>query len=327
MTRPNAACVLLLLATLLFPVGTAVRADSVIGLGITGPYPMEFVAEQDVGQLEGYVRVINDGGTTTGFYNVSVEGALASLPGWSVTAAPQAFLLDPGQSTKVAVTIACPSLMGEYAGGLRVSAYTSDNGSVGTGVAEIFVPIHVRLTPIGLVTHTDDRQVVAHITRPEVFTASNPALIDATQVAHCLLAITAIDAPCTITVANVSDLPTDRVPSTTRFHVSGRYLAITVNTSVTLTATLRVYYDGSDLDDAALEDALRLYRWDGAWQPVPSQVDAAEKSVWATIDQLSDWTVMAEVTAPLYLQWWVWALALVVLVGGALAVRWRGRLP
>jgi hypothetical protein len=287
---------------------------------------MVFVAEQDVGELAGYVRVINDGGTTTGFYNVTVEGALATLPGWNVTATPHTFLLAPEQSTRVEVAITCPSLMGEYEGGLRISASTTDNGSVGTGVAEIFVPIRVRLTPIGIVTYAYDQQVVAHITRPEVFTASNPALIDATQVAYCQLAITAIDAPCTITIANLSALPADQVPPATRFRASGRYLALTVNASVTLTATLRVYYNGSSLDAATLEaDALRLYRWDGAWQSVPSQVDAGEKYVWAAIDRFSDWTVMAAVPTPLYLQWWVWALVAVALVGGGLAVRWRGR--
>jgi len=142
-------CLFLILASGAHVISSAISVSQEnprIGLGVTGQNPMNFTAGIDVGELNGYIRVINDGGTDTGYYEISTEGQIAALEGWTITVEPQSFLLEPNESRKVDVSIHCPTVEGTYAGRLRVSAHAQQN-STGTGVAEISVPISVTLTP------------------------------------------------------------------------------------------------------------------------------------------------------------------------------------
>ena len=295
---------------------------SVIGLGVTGQYPMELVAEGDVGHLEGYIRIINDGGSVMGYYNVSFEGQIAGLDGWNVTLNPQIFALEPERSQKVNVVIEFPEVIGEFTCGIRVSAYSHQPGGVGAGIAEILVPVTVRLTSLSIIVQTTGQGTVTYINRPEIFTSQNPAIIDSSPGARCIIVITQISHPCKITVENISSLPAEVTSPSDRFKVVGNYLKITANTTISLNAVLKVYYDPEQLIREKLDAAaLKLYRWDGEWKPFESPVNTTDNSISATITGFSYWALMIRLQEPFYTQWWFWLPVVAAIVSAAVLLR------
>lgn len=294
-----------LVLALLFGVQTFSSVSSAtgptIGLGVSGQYPMVFAVEQDVRLLEGYIRVINDGGTMMGYYNISAEGQIVDLKGWNVTLNPKTFTLNPDQSQKVEVVIKCPEVIGEFTGGIRVSAYVSGAGMTGTGVAEVLVPVKIELLQLGMVIQATEYGTVTYINRPEIFTLKNPAIIDSKVAVGCVIAITGISQPCKITVENITSLPTEVTPPSVGFRVVGNYANIAVNTTLTLNATIKMYYKLEDLAAYGLdENTLKIYYWNETlhqWAAMtPSYLNKTDRYIGAVVNHFGLWALIGTKT-------------------------------
>jgi len=178
--------------------------------------------------------------------------------------------------------------------------------------------------------------IVCDIADPELVSAENPFIIDATETAATLLNITEISKPVTIIIRNVTAPPEGVGPPSGTFKVLGNYVEITASeTDITVNATIRIYYTPEQLEAAGLdEDTLEIHYWDatlGEWVAVESHVNTTEHYVWAIIDHFSLWVIMGKPLSPsIWTQLWFWALMgciIVVVVAATLYVVRRKRQP
>jgi len=299
--------------------------DSIVGLAVSGTYPMEFTAEKNVGKIEGYLNVVNDGGLITGYYNVSIEGQIVDLTDWDITITPTTFNLEPDESQTVKISIICAEVEGKYTGEIHVSAFIEESGIMGKGIAEILVPIEITLTPLGIIVYSTDLGTATEITRPELFTINNPAIIDSNPNAPCILFITQISQPCKITVENISSLSSEVSPPP-ELKVIGNYLKIDSNTSITFEAILEISYDPQQLNEDELDtETASIYIWEGEWRPLESEINTETHFISANIDQLGYFAVMIRTQEPVYTKWWVWFSVLIATIFMIVLVKTRLR--
>jgi hypothetical protein len=118
------------------------QIQAMVGLGVTGPNPINIIDIRGNKILHSYVRVINDGGNQTGFYNITVSGNLTQ-DGWKVTFNPAQFWLEPNEQKYVDVAIYCLDINETRTATITVSAYTAPNA---TGVSTQKINVSVTLT-------------------------------------------------------------------------------------------------------------------------------------------------------------------------------------
>lgn len=160
---------------------------------------------------------------------------------------------------------------------------------------------------------------ICDIANPELISAENPFIIDATETAATSMNITKISKPVTVIIKNVTAPPAGVEPPPGTFKLLGNYVEITASeTDVTVNATIRIYYTPEQLEAAGLdENTLKIHCWNatlGEWVAVESHVNKAEHYVWATIDHFSLWAIMGQPPSPIWAQLWFWAVIGVVIV-------------
>jgi len=173
--------------------------------------------------------------------------------------------------------------------------------------------------------------VVSEITRPDLVSATNPFIVNATQDASTYLSISQISHPVTIIIKNVTQ-PEGVQPPPGTWKVLGTYVQITVNnTDVTVNATIRIYYTLDQLTAAGLDEStLKIHYWNATsqeWIQVESRVNSDEHYVWAVINHFSLWAVMGQPATAFPLQWIIGVIAIVVLVTILAVVIIRRRKP
>jgi len=195
-----------------------------------------------------------------------------------------------------------------YQGVSRTQHYTIDH----TGTYTISLPVN-------------SPQIVINITNPAVVTPTNPVTGDATQNAAAILTIKQISEPVTIAVRNVA-APTGAPPPST-WKVLGNYVQIIANeTTITVNATLRIYYTPDQLAAAGLDEgSLKINYWNstlGQWGSVQGQVNTAGHYVEAVITHFSVWTIMGQPgAAPMWTQPWFLGIivGIMILIAAAAA--------
>jgi len=163
--------------------------------------------------------------------------------------------------------------------------------------------------------------VVAEITRPELISATNPFIVNATKDAATYITISQISHPVTIIIKNITE-PVGVQPPPGTWKVLGNYVQITVNnTDITVNATIRIYYTLEQLEASGLdENTLQIHFWNTTseeWEPIESHVNTEEHHVWAVIDHFSLFAIMgqpSEAAAPLPTQLWFLAIVSVVII-------------
>jgi len=177
---------------------------------------------------------------------------------------------------------------------------------------------------------------ICDVANPELISAENPFIINATETAATSVSITAISKPVTIIVKNVTAPPEGVEPPPGTFKVLGNYVEIIPSeTDITVNATIRIYYTPEQLEAAGLdEDTLKIHCWNatlGEWVAVESHVNTAEHYVWAIIDHFSLWALMGQpLAAPIWSQLWFWAvigIVIVIVIAAAVFVARRKKPP
>lgn len=146
------------------------------------------------------------------------------------------------------------------------------------------------------------------IYNPASVTQDNPFTIDAQETASCVLTLTNVSKPVTISIKNVT-APTEVGPPPGTYKISGNYIQIIADPEdVTADGTVRIYYTPEQLSELGLdENSLKIFYWDEAandWKAVDTQINTAKHYVWATVSHLSIWTIMGQLTPPLWEQPW-----------------------
>ena len=169
-------------------------------------------------------------------------------------------------------------------------------------------------------------QVVINITDPAGVTPANPVTADATQNAATTLTINQISDPVVIAVRNVT--APERAPPPGTWKLLGSYVQIIANdTTITVNATLRIYYTPEQLAAAGVDEgSLEISCWNstsGQWVPIEGQVNTAGHYVEAVTTHLSVWAVMGQPKAapPIWTQTWFLSLVIgiIILVAAAAA--------
>jgi len=195
-----------------------------------------------------------------------------------------------------------------YQGVSRTQSYTISH----TGTYAISLPVN-------------SPQIVINVTNPTSVTPTNPVTGDATQEAATILTIKQISKPATIAVRNVT-APTGAPPSGT-WKLLGNYVQIIANeTTLTVSATIRIYYTSEQLTAAGVDEgSLKINYWNstlGQWVSAQGQVNTAGHYVEAVITHFSVWTIMGQPgTAPIWTQPWFigMVIGIIILIAAAAA--------
>jgi len=174
--------------------------------------------------------------------------------------------------------------------------------------------------------------VVEEISEPELYNATNPFVVDATEEASTSLIITDISDPIRIVVQNVTE-PEGVDPPPGTWKVLGNYVQINVsNTDITVNATIRIYYTPEQLEASGLDEStLKIHYWNttlGEWVAVESHVNTEEHFVWANIDHFSLWALMGQPPALVWTQFLIIAgIAVAIIAIVAVIIIMRKRRP
>jgi SagB-type dehydrogenase family enzyme len=262
---------------------------------------LSWTADQGVAQLQDSFATYNSG-SGQGQYNVSLEGAIAALPGWNTSITPSAFTLDSGQVQDVDVTIHCPDTTGSFIGQLRVSAFDSEDGLIDEQVIAIQIHLHAPTMEV----EYSEQGATAHIYNASAITPAAPAIIDTRIQTKSVLEIMELSSSCVITVQTLSTPPIDGASPPEGYVIIGNYLNITVTPSITANAILKMYYTLSELSDKAVhENDLRIYRWSGEWIATDSHQDISEHWISTSTTGFSYWVVMSSPSDDLSGQLWL----------------------
>jgi hypothetical protein len=143
---------------------------------------------------------------------------------------------------------------------------------------------------------------------PASVTQDNPFRINAEETASCVLTLTDVSKPVTISIKNVT-APTEVGPLPGTYTMLGNYIQILADPEdVTAAGTVRICYTPEQLSESGLdENSLKIFWWDEAandWKALDTQINTAEHYAWATVSHLSIWTLMGQLTPPLWEQPW-----------------------
>lgn len=244
------------------------------------------------------------------------------------------------------ITIATSPVSGEifvngeswgYAPGGRtvhVGTYTITFGEVShcytpsPKVVEVYEDVETGVE--GVYTPRDDT-VIEVIEDPELVNAANPFIVDASERAETMLKITGISGAVVITVTKLTEAPGVSPPPGT-WKLLGSYVEISMNeTDASVNATIRMYYTHGQLATSGLDEStLTIYCWDdaaGEWVAVESHVSVDEDFVWADVDHLSCWTLMAKPPESWTPAIVVIAIAIIVIITAAVIVKKRKQSP
>lgn len=160
---------------------------------------------------------------------------------------------------------------------------------------------------------------------PTSITPNNPYIIDARQEANCMLIISNISQQATIQVKNVSP---PNVPPPGTYRLLGTCIQISLSESVTVNATIRIYYTLEQLAALGLdEDRLKIFYFNATsnqWTEVQTQVNKTEHYAEAIISHFSLWALFGQSPTPLWQEWWFLVtvgIITVIIIACALTLR------
>ncbi|MGB9676689.1 MAG: hypothetical protein ACPL0C_05835 [Candidatus Bathyarchaeales archaeon] len=159
-------------------------------------------------------------------------------------------------------------------------------------------------------------------------TPNNPYVVDARQEANCILMINNISQQTTLQIKNVT---APDVPSPGTYKFLGTCIQISSSTSVTVNATIRVYYTLEQLSALGIdENSLKIFYFDESanqWIEVPTQVNKTEHYAEATISHFSLWALFGQALTPLWQEWWfltaVGIIAILIIVAAVILLKKR----
>jgi len=163
---------------------------------------------------------------------------------------------------------------------------------------------------------------------PASVTPSSPCVVDARREANCVVMISNISQQTTLQIKNVT---APDVPSPGTYKFLGTCIQISSSASVTVNATIRIYYTLEQLSVLGIdEDSLKIFYFNATsneWVEVPTQVNKTEHYAEATTSHFSLWALFGQAVTPLWQEWWFLAtvgiIAIVIIVAAVVLLKKR----
>lgn len=163
---------------------------------------------------------------------------------------------------------------------------------------------------------------------PTLVTSTNPYVVDARREANCIVTISSISQQTTLQIKKVTapDVPPPRT-----YKLLGRCIQISSSASVTVNATIRIYYTLEQLSALGIdENSLKIFYFNATssqWVEVPTQVNKTEHYAEATVSHFSLWALFGQALTPLWQEWWFLAtvgiIAIVIIVAAVVLLKKR----